>query len=432
MVGHKDNVKHKRRYCRIENCTKIVKSQGLCQRHGAKTRKCKVDGCEKQAQGNFDSMCKLHFKITKTQLIAKPVTEEDMSPEPVGESVYDSILPESIGWADDTDAMPLVKHLKDGFERQKPRGWHRNEERRSRGLPPVPNPAVQLEGWERELVWMEICLLSGCPQSSFRHLARSWGRDKGFHMVLAQFICERRGNVERKKRVKGDSLTKKTRRAPLELAPSGEELPSVLELDDVELDMFGAFDLSSTHEIEDPTVNFTHIPNFGNLGKRGKRRPMDMSPMEMQQRDDDGMASSPTYHHHQPPLHHDQSHYNNVGQGYIMAHHHHNLAMAPMAAVGKANMQGNMQGLMQGNMHGNMQGNMQGNMHGNMQGNMQGNMHGNMQGHMQSNMHGNMQGNMQSNMHGNLQGNMHGNMMTHDLGCEGNTGPQPPALYAPV
>jgi len=34
-------------------------------------------------------------------------------------------------------------------------------------------------------------------------LARAWGRDKGFHMVLAQFICERHGDVERKKREKG-------------------------------------------------------------------------------------------------------------------------------------------------------------------------------------------------------------------------------------
>jgi hypothetical protein len=235
-----------------------------------------VEECEKQAQGNFDGMCKFHFKQTKTQLIAKPLTEEDMSPEPVGESVFDAILPASIGWSDEKEAMPLIKHLKDGFDRLKPRGWHRNEERRSRGLPPVPNPAVQLEGWERELVWLEICLLSGCPQSSFRHLARSWGRDKGFHMVLAQFICERRGDVERKKRVKGESLTRKTRRVPMEFAPTGVEPPNVMELDDVELDMFGAFDLNSSNEIEDPTVNFTHIPNFSNLGKRGRQRSMEM------------------------------------------------------------------------------------------------------------------------------------------------------------
>lgn len=282
MMVPKDQVKHKRRYCRTAGCSRIVKSQGLCQRHGAKTRKCKIDDCEKQAQGNFDGMCKLHFKITKTSLIAKPLTMQDLTPEPVGESVYDSILPESIGWTNQQETMPLVKHLKEGFETSKPRGWHRNEERRARGLTPVTNPAIQLEGWERELVWHEILLLSGCPQSSFRHLARSWGRDKGFHMVLAQFICERRGNVERKKRVKGESsVTKKSRRAPMEMAPSGEELPSVLELDDVDLDMLGVLGEDDI----DPTVNFTTIPNFSNLGKRGLRRSasIEMNPMNHQQ-----------------------------------------------------------------------------------------------------------------------------------------------------
>ncbi|OEU08929.1 hypothetical protein FRACYDRAFT_249272 [Fragilariopsis cylindrus CCMP1102] len=46
-----------RRFCRTEGCNRTVKSQGLCQRHGAKPRTCKVEGCDKQAQGNFDKMC---------------------------------------------------------------------------------------------------------------------------------------------------------------------------------------------------------------------------------------------------------------------------------------------------------------------------------------------------------------------------------------
>lgn len=305
MMVQKDQVKHKRRYCRTAGCTRIVKSQGLCQRHGAKTRKCKIDGCEKQAQGNFDGMCKLHFKIIKTQLIAKPPTVQDMTPDPVGESVYDSILPESIGWTSQQEMMPLVQHLKEGFESQKARGWHRNEERRARGMPPVTNPAIQLEGWERELVWHEILLLSGCPQSSFRHLARSWGRDKGFHMVLAQFICERRGNVERKKRVKGESsLTKKSRRAPMEMAPSGEELPNVMELDEVDLDMLGTLEEDDV----DPTVNFTNVPDFSNMGKRGLRRsnPVEMNPMHQQQQP--------------PPMQH-QHHHTTVHPRQQVPHH---------------------------------------------------------------------------------------------------------------
>jgi hypothetical protein len=122
-------------------------------------------------------------------------------PPPTGPSVYDRVIPESLSWtADMGTVMPLVQHLKDGFVAVKPPAWHRNEERAARGLFPIHNSATQLEGWERELVWMEILLLTGNPSSSFRHLARGWGRDKGFHMVLAQYICERHGDVQRKKR----------------------------------------------------------------------------------------------------------------------------------------------------------------------------------------------------------------------------------------
>jgi hypothetical protein len=204
-------LKHKRRYCRKAGCNSIVKSQGLCQRHGAKPKTCKVDGCTKQAQGNFDKMCKAHFKAMKRMTTPIPkVTNTDVPPPAQGFSVYDEILPNSLNFVndnsnDDTDAtdtrkLPLIVHLKYGFDTLKPPAWHRNEERRARGMFPIDNPAAQLEGWERELVWMEILVLTGVPGASFRHLARAWGRDKGFHMVLAQFICERHGDVERKKR----------------------------------------------------------------------------------------------------------------------------------------------------------------------------------------------------------------------------------------
>ena len=195
-------LKHKRRYCRVEGCNSIVKSQGLCQRHGAKPKTCKVEGCTKQAQGNFDKMCKAHFKAMKRMTTPIPKVENTETPPPAqGSSVYDEILPKSLNFVDeDTRKMPLIVHLKDGFDTLKPPAWHRNEERRARGMFPIDNPAAQLEGWERELVWMEILVLTGVPGASFRHLARAWGRDKGFHMVLAQFICERHGDVERKKR----------------------------------------------------------------------------------------------------------------------------------------------------------------------------------------------------------------------------------------
>eukprot|EP00934_Nitzschia_sp_Nitz4_P004923 Nitzschia sp. Nitz4//scaffold219_size35776//18289//20211//NITZ4_007823-RA/size35776-processed-gene-0.6-mRNA-1//1//CDS//3329542317//4913//frame0 len=147
-------------------------------------------------------MCKSHFKAMKRATTPLPkVNAGDAPPPAQGLSVYDGVLPASIAYVPrEGTKMPLIAHLKAGFDGLKPPAWHRNEERRARGLMPIDNPACQLEGWERELVWMEILVLTGAPGASFRHLARGWGRDKGFHMVLAQFICERHGDVERKRR----------------------------------------------------------------------------------------------------------------------------------------------------------------------------------------------------------------------------------------
>jgi len=48
---------------------------------------------------------------------------------------------------------------------------------------------------------VEILLLSGgTPYANFRALAHAWGRERGFHNLLASNICERRGDIERKKR----------------------------------------------------------------------------------------------------------------------------------------------------------------------------------------------------------------------------------------
>jgi hypothetical protein len=43
-------------------------------------------------------------------------------------------------------------------------------------------------------------LSGGTPYANFRHLAHAWGRDRGFHHVLVNTVCSRRGEVERKKR----------------------------------------------------------------------------------------------------------------------------------------------------------------------------------------------------------------------------------------
>lgn len=47
----------------------------------------------------------------------------------------------------------------------------------------------------------EILLLSGgTAYANFKDLAHAWGREKGFHHLLATSVCERRGEVERKRR----------------------------------------------------------------------------------------------------------------------------------------------------------------------------------------------------------------------------------------
>lgn len=75
--------------------------------------------------------------------------------------------------------------------------------------------SAQLEPWERQLALVEILLLSGgTPYANFKDLAHAWGREKGFHQVLAASVCERRGEVERKRRSDaGRILTREEREA---------------------------------------------------------------------------------------------------------------------------------------------------------------------------------------------------------------------------
>jgi hypothetical protein len=57
------NTNSKKRWCRFPGCDRVIKSQGHCQRHGARAKRCRMAGCEKQAQGTHDGMCKRHWKI---------------------------------------------------------------------------------------------------------------------------------------------------------------------------------------------------------------------------------------------------------------------------------------------------------------------------------------------------------------------------------
>jgi hypothetical protein len=50
------------------------------------------------------------------------------------------------------------------------------------------------------VVMFELLLLAGMPQANHKDLAHAWGREKGFHTVLCSQICDRGGEIARKKR----------------------------------------------------------------------------------------------------------------------------------------------------------------------------------------------------------------------------------------
>jgi hypothetical protein len=169
-------------------------------------------GCDKQAQGTHDGMCKRHWKSINCP--AEQAVEPPQPPPPQGASVYDTILPASIAFrpgnsksrpevmqarypntmnssssntwdhhlgANDltnmsaahkrtsaasdpfdpprpppgTCVMPLITFLMQ--ERHREPGWHRNAERRARGMFLVANLSQQLEPWERQLVSAQLC-----------------------------------------------------------------------------------------------------------------------------------------------------------------------------------------------------------------------------------------------------------------------------------
>ena len=163
---------------------------------------------------------------------------EAVPPPPEGISVYDSVLPQSISYRpgmlyknqleqsnkntfsenptsppEEVNVMPLVLFFREGANKNP--GWHRNAERRARGMFPVTSLSTQLEPWERQLALVEILLLSGgTPFANFKDLAHAWGREKGFHAVVASSVCERRGEVDRKRRSDaGKTLTSDQREA---------------------------------------------------------------------------------------------------------------------------------------------------------------------------------------------------------------------------
>lgn len=45
-----------------------------------------------------------------------------------------------------------------------------------------------------------MLLSGGVSFANFLDLSHAWGREKGFHIVLTNLVCQRRGEVERKRR----------------------------------------------------------------------------------------------------------------------------------------------------------------------------------------------------------------------------------------
>ena len=180
-------IKNKRRFCKVEGCNRIVKSQGLCQRHGAKPQKCRVVDCTKQAQGGFGGMCKAHFRASQVQVLACQIISEEAQQV---ESVSDRVIPASLSWTPRGSGgpMPLVAHLKEGMDGKKPPGWHRNEERRARHQAPVAQLMTEFDDWEIELLYSESLILTGTSQLSFKYLAYGWGREVGFHIELVKSV----------------------------------------------------------------------------------------------------------------------------------------------------------------------------------------------------------------------------------------------------
>ena len=232
-----DHPRKKKRVCKFPGCSRIVKAQGHCQKHGAKIKRCKAPGCNSQAQGSHEGYCKRHWQERldpedPRKKTKKKKEEEQTACEPFGSSVYDYIVPASFAWktemsggvkspikehvlegggmADREDKhielIPILKHLVENKSLDP--GWHRINERLARGIRPPKSLSTQLESWEKQLAVLEMALIAGTDTAkcltqhkTSKVLAHAWGREKGFHKIMIEKHCSRRGELDRKKRV---------------------------------------------------------------------------------------------------------------------------------------------------------------------------------------------------------------------------------------
>ena len=101
--------------------------------------------------------------------------------------------------------IPVLQHLYDNEHLEG--GWHCQAERLSRGIRPTKSPSTQLEVWEKQLAVLEMALISGTDTKQLtmhritKVLAHAWGRERGFHKLMIDKHCARRGDLDRKKRV---------------------------------------------------------------------------------------------------------------------------------------------------------------------------------------------------------------------------------------
>ena len=195
--------KYKRRFCRVPDCQRTVKSQGLCQRHGAKPCKCKVAGCEKQAQGSFMGMCKAHFRQVKLQESNEAVNS---SPPAISEKAK-SVGAPKVSSAVETKppilgksipsvpTMTLFETIKRGYINQKGAGWRRMEERVIRGFAKIPVEDA-FESWELELLSLDVVAMQMTSEEALKYLSYAWGRNEDFYAsIFHRFRSEHESNA---------------------------------------------------------------------------------------------------------------------------------------------------------------------------------------------------------------------------------------------
>jgi hypothetical protein len=145
----------------------------------------------------------VHAPVVVTQPAHPTTNGTSLQPsvsKPTVESIFDRVLPSSIAYHCNgpLSEMPLIQHLRNGFDGGKAPAWHRNEERQIRNLPPALNANVHFEPWEIDMVWTETLLLTSNPEANFTHLAYAWGQEPGFHVTAVRALCRHRSvNVSR-------------------------------------------------------------------------------------------------------------------------------------------------------------------------------------------------------------------------------------------